>query len=161
MSDFGRDAMEKENRFGPQGIWKVDEIVRKTARMKNQNDDDDEEEDEVEEDVYDKVEVSQDFGEEDSDVDLDELSEDAISVHRAAGSSKEEFKRPSDAQGVVLHSELKRRKGKDKSDIDDLALRMYEKRRLKYYFAVAEFDNVQTAVTIYEQLDGYHSFHFE
>lgn len=50
--------------------------------------------------------------------------------------------------------------GDDNDDIDarlwkeQAALRKYEEERLKYYYAVAEFDDVKSADAVYEQCDG-------
>ncbi|KAI8139024.1 hypothetical protein BJV82DRAFT_628746 [Fennellomyces sp. T-0311] len=39
-------------------------------------------------------------------------------------------------------------------DFDQIALRKYQLDRLKYYFAVIEFDSVETAQTVYQACDG-------
>ena len=38
--------------------------------------------------------------------------------------------------------------------MDKARLRYYERSRLRYYYAVAEFDTVQTASRVYEACDG-------
>jgi hypothetical protein len=40
------------------------------------------------------------------------------------------------------------------ADFDDDALRAYELNKLRYYYAVAEFDSAETASAVYEQCDG-------
>jgi hypothetical protein len=40
------------------------------------------------------------------------------------------------------------------ADFDDEALRVYELNKLRYYYAVAEFDSADTASSVYEQCDG-------
>ncbi len=40
------------------------------------------------------------------------------------------------------------------ADFDDDALRAYELNKLRYYYAVAEFDTAETACAVYEQCDG-------
>jgi hypothetical protein len=40
------------------------------------------------------------------------------------------------------------------ADFDDDALRAYELNKLRYYYAVAEFDTAETASAVYEQCDG-------
>jgi hypothetical protein len=40
------------------------------------------------------------------------------------------------------------------ADFDDDALRAYELNKLRYYYAVAEFDSPETASAVYEQCDG-------
>jgi hypothetical protein len=39
-------------------------------------------------------------------------------------------------------------------EIDEHRLRMYERSKLRYYYAVAECDSVATAVALYEECDG-------
>lgn len=44
--------------------------------------------------------------------------------------------------------------GKDKLEgIDPIKLREYELNKLRYYFAIAEFDSISTAESIYQELD--------
>ena len=40
------------------------------------------------------------------------------------------------------------------ADVDKAKLRKYEQQRLKYYFAVVEFDSAKTANHVYEECDG-------
>lgn len=80
-----------------------------------------------------------------------------------------EFIREEGAIGVLMYDELVRRgkaKTADQNDIpiastskieegiNEIALREYERNKLKYYFAIAVFDSVETAEIIYQQLDG-------
>lgn len=39
-------------------------------------------------------------------------------------------------------------------DFDPEQLRQWELQKLRYYFAIAEFDNTVTASAVYEQVDG-------
>lgn len=40
------------------------------------------------------------------------------------------------------------------SDLDPVKLRLYEKERMRYFFAVAEFDSKETADHVYEEING-------
>ena len=51
----------------------------------------------------------------------------------------------------VLEKAVKKAEG---SQLDDRTLRRYEKDRLKYYYAVIQFDSARTAEKIYENYDG-------
>ena len=149
MSDFGQEEIEKESKYGPQGIWKKPSTEDTSTDIDDAADyDDDEDEDDDDEDVHDKVRVVGSFSDSEDGEEEDESK-------NGDSSTREEFVRPSNAQGVVLHSELKRRHAKKlESDIDDIALRQYEKRRLKYYFAIAECDSTETSNSLYTELDG-------
>jgi len=38
--------------------------------------------------------------------------------------------------------------------VDQAQLRMYERSKLRYYYAIAEFDSVNTAARVYSECDG-------
>jgi len=144
MSDFGKQALESETLHGPQGIW------TKSGSNDEGNDDDDGEDDN--EDLYDKIQISGPLSDDDEENDEVEEGEG----YEGDGVGGDDFTRPANATGVVLHSELKRRSGrKVASDLDDLAVRAYEKKRLSYYFAIAECDSVSTATALYEEVRNY------
>ena len=139
VSDLGKIAMQREARYGPEGIWKQEESVDSVDQDSgDENVDDDSNRSRLESDkymnMYDKI-----LKNNDSDNRYESLGD---------------FVRPPDTHGIVLDSELKRLKTKATSSIDDSALREYEKQRLQYYFAVAVCDDIETASSIYEQLDG-------
>ena len=139
--------MEKESKYGPQDIWKGNNV-----HMAGESDDESRED---EEDIYDKIQLHDDESTSDGDGDnSDNSNNDDRATGLKKGNSGEDFYRPSDAHGVVLDDELRRRKGKARSDFDELALKAYEIRKLKYYFAVVECDSIETASFVYEQLDG-------
>jgi hypothetical protein len=70
------------------------------------------------------------------------------------------------AEGLpaIVHTTLEKPDDRDESDIDDaaerkeleerLALRRYELDRLRYYYAIAEFDSAESALAVYAEVDG-------
>ncbi len=151
-SDFGMKRMEEESRYGPQGIWES------SADAEASRDDDDEE-------VYTGIDKIND------DEDEDEGSEEEETTKHGKKDTSGDFRRKSGAVGIVLQDDLvvrgkakpdrdrssgqESKGGKAKSsDYDVVALRKYELSKLRYYFAIAECDNVETANILYEQLDG-------
>ena len=161
VSDFGKEAMADESRYGPRHIWKSS-----SSHDEVEDEDEDEDEDDCNHgndsknyDIYDKIQLNDgesSIEEEEGGGDDGDEGGHGKTHARKNENSRDlgDFYRPSDVQGVVLDAELKRRKGKVESDFDDLALKAYELRKLKYYFAIAECDSVATASHIYEQLDG-------
>lgn len=127
LSDFGALKIPEDDKFGPQGIWSTDSSKEKP------------------------------------DENIAELVDDNNVGEEVGG----DFVRRDGAVGVVLHEELGSRKGRsdkrgksmpatetEQSDINDEALRIYELRKLKYYFAVAEMSSVAGAEAVYDALDG-------
>jgi hypothetical protein len=141
LSDFGKEKMENEAKFGPQALMRTKRIDS------NQNDDDEADSDEVDE---------------------DESDDDSNNHQRGAKSKmKGDFSRAKGHVGIVMQDDTTRGKSKAKlaskssGDIDDnddnekkQAIREYELSKLKYYFAVAECDTVGTAEVLYSELDG-------
>jgi hypothetical protein len=60
---------------------------------------------------------------------------------------------PTAADGANKKKSMKQRDD-DENGFDVVALRAYELSKLRYYFAVAECDSVETADALYQQLDG-------
>lgn len=150
LSDFGKLKLEEESRYGVRGIWKRS----KTSTTADDDNEGDEDEDDDDGDV--------DENDDSNDDDDDEKSP----------KNKGDFNRRRGQVGIVMHDELvaKGVAKYDKSDIEEavgnreagdiqdgvdlVALRRYELSKLRYYFAIAECDSVQTADAIYNEVDG-------
>lgn len=138
-----------------------------------------EQEEEDNEDLYDGIEQlsGDEEQEEEDEEEQEEGSEEEEGSERQnknkrnkRGSSKGgdkasggDFKRREGAVGLVMHDDLLERgktrpeKGKKKggeNDYDEVALRRYELSKLRYYFAVVECDDPDTASVLYQQLDS-------
>lgn len=214
-SDFGIEHMQREQHFGPSGIWKKDKSSKKNSTFNDSDDEDvqhdvgesdrdsdsrekendeddddgddgDDDGDDESEEFYKGIHCINDDSEEDSDVD-----EDYINHKNSKKEKKGDFRRDGTAIGIVLHDDLimkgkvknddnsfdeddrshknstskkTQRKNKDtekimkpqkiENDLDDVKLRKYELSKLRYYFAIAICDTVETANSLYEQLDG-------
>lgn len=207
-SDFGKQRMAEELKYGPQRIWiKQDTKKRNTSAgssVDSFGDEDDEEIDENE-DLYDNIEDYEDEeGAENNDEDDDEVIEedeqeeesDNDAEAKKTGKKDGDFQRKGGAVGIVLHDDMVRRRTKaghkddsdgsdneddegddedqsmsddsstvsdkrnkrtkskkEQTDIDEVALREYELSKLRYYFAIAECDSLETANILYEELD--------
>lgn len=151
-SQFGKERLAEEAKYGPIGLYSGDaEKYRETLQAKidshpikqaNSDDDseqsddseaeseaeaDDEEQAEQEEDAEDAEDVEQN--------DDDEIESDA----------DEESDIP--AKQSTIPTE-------DEQLLDQEKLRQYELSRLKYYYAIAEFETVKAAAFIYGEIDG-------
>ena len=138
-SDFGKQRMKEEELHGPVGIW-----------SKRNQDEEEEEEEEEEEDSAsdgDGGEVPSESEEE------EEAVYDSDAFEQAEGDG--DFVRPSGVRGIVFSKQpVDTDKKKEKTEADNLALREYELSKLRYYFAIAEFDRSVTADKVYTELDG-------
>ena len=171
-SDFGLREMEKEEKYGPQGIF---------SRSKKDSDSDKEEDEEEEEGVYDHVKGDLDDEESESEEEEAEEEDDekeegdkkskAQKAKKAkkdakAGDFKRKIKGGEKAVGVVLQTELVRRGKADKTTLEEdeataatagsgasegmdlVALREYELAKLqvslilKVYFSILLASNV-------------------
>jgi len=142
-SDFGLKRMANEAKYGPQGIWKQDSDLN---------------DDESDDDIYDGIEGINDSESEEDESEVDETEKKKGKIEKGI-----EFKRKKGTVGIVLQDDLVR-KGKAKPDseyhanddgggLDTVALRKYELSKLRYYFAIAECDSIETANHLYDQLD--------
>ena len=115
-SDFGKERMAHEAKFGPQGIWKENEENHNDDEEDEEDEDDDgEENDDLYENIEDLGEDEGEEGEEWEDVVEDESEEEEDIKGKAKGKGKgekEEFKRKQGAVGIVLHDDLVRRRNK-------------------------------------------------
>lgn len=144
-SDYGLQRMKEETTRGPQGIYKpLDHGKAKPVKWKQRqgqagdsgrgNGDDSEEE----EDGSKEEGGSDGSGQLDSDTDED--SEDESDS--ALGDSKDGLQSTDDDDDST------------KDEVDQTQLRLYERSKLRYYYAIAEFDSVDTATRIYTECDG-------
>jgi hypothetical protein len=196
-SDYGKERMALEEKYGPQGIWK-------NSDDKVQDDEENEESDsEVEDEDAEENDENDDFYE-----DIEDLGSDSDNIHEDEDEddhghktrhqpSDGDFRRKEGAVGLVMHDDLKQRrnrnrnnnsadgddgsgsmnshsirsgsgsqnqqksvgmkkkekKGEKSTDYDEIALREYELSKLRYYFAIAQCDSIETANILYEQLD--------
>lgn len=216
-SDFGKQRMAEEAKYGPRGIWKSDEEQGEMSEME-ESDGEDEDSNAENESLYDQIEANE--GLEDGDDDNEEEEEEEEQEEEESEEEQPapkkgtkgkkgygEFNRKQGAVGLVLHDELVQHKHKkkaqqpeseeedeegeeeeedsegededneedddeeengsgvysgsrnsgskkSKSDYNAVALRQYELSKLRYYFAIAECDSVDTANALYEALDG-------
>ena len=146
-SDFGKEQMANEEKYGPTPIW--EKFIDKQGHHGIEDD----------EDIYEGVVVdgegSEDYGDEEAEV-----------KNKVKGA---DFRRSKNIVGLVMQEELVRRGKADKSTLDGedfedvsgeavglnkVALRKYELNKLKYYFAVADFDSIEAADYVYKELDG-------
>lgn len=171
-SDFGLEQLEQESLHGPpKNIWKT-HAQAPAARGTDSEDAHSDSEVEAEESG------SDDSGSESSgSVDILDIED----MQKPTGSSRvkgADFIRTSSRPGVVLDLNADsedddeevgeehtmadgdsgpakpRRTKKVSSDIDSVALRAYELSKLRYYFAIAELSDSQTANSVYKELDG-------
>lgn len=132
-SDFGMQRMKEEELHGPVGIWSKHT----------------QEEDEVQDCGSDSEESD---GEESQSEEEDAVY-DSDAFEQAEGDG--DFVRPSGVRGIVFSKQpVDSDKKKEKTEADNLALREYELSKLRYYFAIAEFDRSTTADKVYAELDG-------
>lgn len=62
-------------------------------------------------------------------------------------------KAPDDDMNPPQHQQQQQQQP-DSSDIDSIRLREYELNKMKYYFAIAEFKDIDTAEKVWVALDG-------
>ena len=68
---------------------------------------------------------------------------------REEANDQDEYNSDTESSSEEEDDDIEERRWKEQS-----ALRKYEEERLKYYYAVAEFEDVKTADAVYEQCDG-------
>jgi hypothetical protein len=190
-SDYGKERMSLEEKYGPQGIWKNgDDNVKDdegNEEFDSEDIDDDEGENNGNDNLYENIE---DLGSDSDNLDEEENNNGNKGRHHSADG---DFRRKEGAVGLVMHDDLKRRrnrnnsdgdndedgsrsmnshsirsrnqkeekfkmkkkekKGENSTDYDEIALREYELSKLRYYFAIAQCDTIETANILYEQLD--------
>jgi hypothetical protein len=139
--------MSIEEKFGPQGIWqKESEEMKKNnyqPEMEFGSEDDEEEGDEEQE------EGDEDEEDEDEEQEDDESGDDDHSQEN----SDDEEKPPRKSSAHQNKGTDSKKKKKKTTDYDQIALRQYELSKLRYYFAIADCDSIETANVLYEQLD--------
>ena len=161
-SDYGKEQMKLEAEFGPAFLSKDEK-----------EEEDEEESSDGEDEIYDALVGDEADKSSDNDDRVDGKSKGSGKGSTMKGA---DFHRKGNVVGLVMQEELVKRGKADKSTLDNqddrdsnsgpstgaaesggvnaVALRKYELNKLKYYFAVAECDSVQTADLVYKELDG-------
>ena len=149
-SNFGKERLEKERIYGPPAaIWK------KTKEGANDQLSSQEETDDTEPSSDSSL-----AGEEEASVTSTENStveDDNEEIEREGEDEKDDpiANHSNDLYKHFPHqSMVVDDKDKEYEDIDTEKLRAYERSKLKYYFAVAEFHNADAADRVYKELDG-------
>lgn len=166
-SDYGLERIEAENLHGPpKSIWNKTTTMSEDKEIKGRSDDDSDAE-------GDGSDASDDDG---GNIHIlqknhpEELLKSGISVNKKVR-KKKEFDRDPSSAGLVFNldnadsddeshhptsggSSEHKPSSKAGDDINSLALREYELSKLRYYFAIAELDNVSVAEKLYSELDG-------
>ena len=162
LSDFGKEQLEAESKYGVQGIW-----ASSTAHNSDPDDEDDGEyEDEDDEDEQEEG-SDEDEGTGDDAPEADEdADEEPILPIQSGKREKGDFTRRPGHIGVVMANETKSNKlssssttnttkpRKQDTDIDEISLRRYELNKLRYYFAIAICDSISTSEAVYNEVDG-------
>ena len=159
-SNFGLERMAEEEKYGPAVVW----------REANDEDDDSENDDgnDTKQQKYTLQSINSDDDSDDDDSEEEDDEEEAEEETKIKSKKKEkgDFVRREGSVGIVLQPSNNNDSDSDETDennddgdnkgttLDELKLREYELAKLKYYFAVAEFDSPQTAETVYAELDG-------
>ncbi len=145
-SDFGLERMEKDRVLGPVGVWK------KKKKKENHDEDEDSEDSEDKDDELSEEEVKDKTS--DNEV-LEKANKD--SNEKPDRDINEEDEDAQDFDDVDLEEQydhFKESGNKIESDFDAEKLRAYEAAKMKYYFAVVEFNSFEAADVAYKELDG-------
>ncbi|EAR94590.1 hypothetical protein TTHERM_00049120 (macronuclear) [Tetrahymena thermophila SB210] len=146
-SEFGLKQMELENQQGPQNIWKKQE--------ENQIVDSDTEDANKKDKKQNKNNDKKNQSKKDKKSKKQEENEDDFSNETTKKMNKRQEKSLFESRKVnLLNHTVTARIDDDQGDLDPVALRNYEKQRMRYYYAVIECDCKRTAEKIYESCDG-------
>jgi len=127
-SDYGLERMEAEAKSGPQGIWRRKEQRKLASAQGGEKGDG--------RNVKHRVEASSDSEDEIEENDDEDEDEDFEEEESSAESEEEESE--SDADGEVDHAKL----------------RLYERSKLRWYYAIVDCDSIETANQLYDECDG-------
>ncbi|KAL5711136.1 hypothetical protein ACHQM5_021627 [Ranunculus cassubicifolius] len=157
-SKFGIERMEEEAVKGPAGLFDSDNAKQKEDNDEDSDDDnteknEDSDEDSTEQNIDSDEDSDDDNTEQEGDSDDDNTEQKEDSDH---DSSADEGNDETDIPKTLREYQKMRDNSDDENieEIDISKLRAYEKSRLRYYFAVVEFDSVGTADHIYRNCDG-------
>ena len=131
-SDYGLEQLEREKVMGPSSIWKKDSSKHDSNKnCKKYESDSDEEDNHV---GQHSDESSENKNDDDENVSLSDEETDILDEYK--NFPREEYDENCE------------------TDFDPEKLRAYEASKLKYYFAVAEFANSESADIAYKEVDG-------
>jgi len=132
VSDFGKEKLALELTKGPGALWKKDKTNKKQREEESDGDDDDDNIDESDDDSH------------KSKQNTDDDSDGGISAQALEDMDEEAY-----AEFIQ-----KANQRQAENDFDAEKLREYEASKLKYYFAVAEFNSPEQADICYKEVDG-------
>lgn len=144
-SEFGKERMAQEDAAGPGGgLWKkLEKATRRRKVSAGSDDEGSEGSDEEDDEDDDEEEEGEEGGEEDG----HDEDEDAAS---AADALSDDGLDP-ELDDLEIMSEVS---DNGSEDIDMDQLRKYQLERLRYYYAIATFSNVEAAQLVHDELNG-------